>query len=383
MNANKQPITLRTKSLSGGRKSLYLDYYDYSTRDKAKSHRYEFLKLYLLPETSRENKAQNREIMRSAQAILNQRLIDRANGMAHIKTQSSAKILLSDWMERYAEIKRTYGQSDANATIVQSCIKKLDAYRPNVMLCQVDKNFCLGFVSFLTSAPNSNASRNQKTISKRTAKIYFTTLSSALTQAVRQELITQNPANLLTREEKRMLAFDEEQRTYLTPEELSKLVATPCHREDVKNAFLFACFCGLRLSDINTLQWNEIHFEQNGKVYIYKQMKKTAKYITLPISRNALSFLPEIGVGNVFHLGNVRNVNVTLKKWAKKSGIQKDICFHVSRHTFATSLLTQGADIYTTSKLLGHRKIQTTQIYAEIVNQKKVEAVNLLDNIKL
>ena len=119
MKTNKQPITLRTKSLTGGRKSLYLDYYDYSTRDKAKSHRYEFLKLYLLPETSRENKAQNREIMRSAQAILNQRLIDRANGMAHIKTQSSPKILLSDWMERYAEIKRTYGQSQANATIVQ------------------------------------------------------------------------------------------------------------------------------------------------------------------------------------------------------------------------------------------------------------------------
>ena len=55
--------------------------------------------------------------------------------------------------------------------------------------------------------------------------------------------------------------------------------------------------------------------------------------------------------------------------------------FHMSRHTFATMMLTLGADLYTTSKLLGHANVKTTQIYAKIVDSKKVEAVNLVDNV--
>jgi hypothetical protein len=57
------------------------------------------------------------------------------------------------------------------------------------------------------------------------------------------------------------------------------------------------------------------------------------------------------------------------------------ITFHTSRHTFATMMLTLGADLYTTSKLLGHANVKTTQIYAKIVDSKKVEAVNLVDNV--
>ena len=65
----------------------------------------------------------------------------------------------------------------------------------------------------------------------------------------------------------------------------------------------------------------------------------------------------------------------------KECGITKDISFHCSRHTFATMMLTLGVDLYTTSKLLGHSNVKTTQIYAKIVDSKKVEAVNLVDNV--
>ena len=70
-----------------------------------------------------------------------------------------------------------------------------------------------------------------------------------------------------------------------------------------------------------------------------------------------------------------------IKKWAKDAGIAKNVNFHTSRHTFATMLLTLGADIYTVSKLLGHTNVKTTQIYAKIVNKKKDDAVSLVDNI--
>ena len=55
--------------------------------------------------------------------------------------------------------------------------------------------------------------------------------------------------------------------------------------------------------------------------------------------------------------------------------------FHVARHTFATMMLTLGADLYTTSKLLGHADVKMTQVYAKIINQKKDDAVNLVNGL--
>ena len=54
---------------------------------------------------------------------------------------------------------------------------------------------------------------------------------------------------------------------------------------------------------------------------------------------------------------------------------------YVARHTFATMMLTLGADLYTVSKLLGHTSVKMTQVYAKIVNKKKDDAVNLTNGL--
>ncbi len=158
-----------------------------------------------------------------------------------------------------------------------------------------------------------------------------------------------------------------------------------CPREDVKRAYLFACYCGLRLSDIYALRWRDL--SKDGEQWRASvAMKKTNTPIFLPLSSQAMKWLPERGDapddGKVFAgLIAEPNINRVLAKWTKAAGITKKITYHTSRHTFATMMLTLGADLYTTSKLLGHSNVKTTQIYAKIVDSKKVEAVNLVDKV--
>jgi len=81
----------------------------------------------------------------------------------------------------------------------------------------------------------------------------------------------------------------------------------------------------------------------------------------------------------VFDLPSTTHINILLKPWVKAAGIDKRFLFHAARHPFAEMLLTLGADLYTTSKLLGHTDVKMTQVYAKIVNRKKDEAVNLVN----
>ena len=114
-------------------------------------------------------------------------------------------------------------------------------------------------------------------------------------------------------------------------------------------------------------------------------MQKTKEPIYLPLSPEALKWMPERGdkmaEDHVFDLPSPTMINVLLKPWAKAAGIDKRFSFHTARHTFATMMLTLGADLYTTSKLLGHADVKMTQVYAKIINQKKDDAVNLVNGL--
>lgn len=80
-------------------------------------------------------------------------------------------------------------------------------------------------------------------------------------------------------------------------------------------------------------------------------------------------------------LPNSATVNIAIRKWTKAAGINKHITFHCARHTFAVVMLNNGTDIYTVSKLLGHRLIATTQVYAKIIDKTKQDAVANMPNI--
>ena len=142
--------------------------------------------------------------------------------------------------------------------------------------------------------------------------------------------------------------------------------------------------CGLRWSDVKALTWGEV--KQSGESFwIETRMVKTQQMLYLPLSQDAVALIPERNdapdSAHVFVLPTLDCAESVIAQWVKDAGINKHITFHCARHTFATLLLTMGGDLYTTSKLLGHKNISTTQVYAKIVDEKKAQAVNLLNGI--
>lgn len=387
----KEPITIRFKKLANGNLSIYLDMYN-PDGDKNHLHKYEFLKLYLIPEVDEAARVQNKNTLQAANAIKSQRLLDYANGKAGIKSDISGKMLLSDWMEHYKQVKSKLGQSGSNAVTINNTMMHLAKYKgTGVTMKQVDKSFCEGFVLYLASAMTMGSEENRKRgehkpkpMAKSTARLYFNTFVTALNEAVRDGIISSNPVNMLKKEEKKPIKSVNNNRAYLEIEEVEALINTPCLNDVVKNAFLFACFCGLRISDVKSLKWGDIKSTADG-MEVIKEQVKTHQTISVHLNKQALRWMPERGNAKdgdlVFDMPSYFTVNYDVKQWAKQAGIDKDVTFHIARHTFATTLLTLGADLYTTSKLLGHQNIRTTQIYAEVVNKKKVEAVNLLDSL--
>jgi integrase len=174
------------------------------------------------------------------------------------------------------------------------------------------------------------------------------------------------------------------ERGYLEINEIEKLVNTPITNTEIKKAFLFSCFTGLRQSDIRNLQWKDI---SDNTITISQQKTKTA--LIIPLGKAALNILrsdkilhlPDV---KVFNLPKDRStINRHLSRWFERAKINKKAFYHLSRHTFATLNLTSGNEIYTVSKLLGHKSLKTTEIYANIIDEKKKEAVDRLPDINV
>lgn len=375
INRESSFVTLRTKPVSKGRQSYYLDIYKDGLR------RYEFLKLYLVPATNEAAKIQNANTEQAAKAIRNQRELEIIQGKGGFAPVSHSKLLLLDWMEEYRKMKLATGQSEERALSVEKVIAHLKTYAgEKTKLSAVDSDFCKAFVSYLANASSGKHTKTPKPLASSTANAYFQIFTSAMNEAVRRKMITVNPVMYLSREDKKPIKAERSNRTFLTIDEVKKLAATEFKNDNIKRAFLFACFTGLRVSDIRNLMWSNI-VERDKACYITITMQKTREPLTIKLNRQAEKWLPKKkGAKEVFDIPVYNAViNDNLKRWAKKAGIEKSLCFHMSRHTFATMELTLGADLYVVSKLLGHNDVSVTQIYADIINKKREEAVDLMD----
>lgn len=367
----KEPVRLREKELANGVRSLYLDIYVNGKRS------YEFLKLYLIPETNPQAKVQNENTMRAANTIKLNRILEITNNKAGLKNTSiRAKMLLKDWMETFRQAQEQKGVKDQK--LIHNTVHALTAYNINVAMRDVNRDYIIGLTNFLR---NDYRSPRGKKLKDYSVINYLGCLRNALNMAVREDVIADNPIMKLSAQDK--VKAPESQREYLTVEEVQQLEATDSPYPHIKQAFLFACYTGLRCSDVRSITWGKI-VKDGEKYRLHTVMFKTKRPFYIPLSKKAMQWMPERGDKTdddlIFENIPVQvNTKLYLQPWLDRAGITKPITFHCSRHTFGTMMLTLGADIYTTSKLMGHTKVEVTQIYAKIINKKKDDAVSLID----
>lgn len=371
----KEPIKIRVKHLANGNKSIYLDMYMNGKR------KYEFLKLYIIPEFNKSDRVRNSETLKLANAIKAQRIIELQNQVHGFKTNKVSHIKLIDYLQSVAEKK---SENEVRRTALHAVICHLKRYDSHdIQLNRVDKEYIMGFLDYLKNAKQTH-SKKEKLLHANTQAYYYKMLRYCLNYAVSEELISSNPMNKIKNEEKPHRNRTE--REFLTIDELKKLAQTPFYNILLKKAFLFSCFCGLRHSDIIALTWENIEIDKNGNSKLHIIQKKTKEAISLPLSQEAIKQLPKRKDCNdndkIFKgLITLGRTNEILPRWAEQAGIKKHITFHTARHTHATMLLTLGVDLYTVSKLLGHTNIQTTQVYAKLVDESKKKAIDLIPSI--
>jgi len=362
-------VTLRQKTISSERQSLYLDFYPpISNATTGKPTRREFLGLYIYDKAkSPVDKKHNKETLELAENIKAKRQLEIQKGQYGFLSDGKQKADFVEYFKRLAE-KRSGSNSD-NWSSALNYIN--DFTGGSLKFADLNEHLCNEFKEYLLTVPSKRS--EQTTLSQNSAVSYFNKFKAALKQAYKDGYLD---TDLNARIEPIKQA--ETERQFLTMEELNKLANTQCNMPLLKEASLFSALTGLRFSDIEKLIWNEIQ-QSKDEYYIRFRQKKTKGFETLPISEQAYGLLGKRGDANdrVFEgLKYSAYMNANLIKWVAKAGINKDITFHCFRHTYATLQLSNGTDIYTVSKMLGHRELKTTQVYAKIVDQTKREAAN-------
>ncbi len=159
---------------------------------------------------------------------------------------------------------------------------------------------------------------------------------------------------------------------------IQNLILKTRRLEKIRDIFVFSCYTGLAFIDVFNLTPNNISIGIDGEKWIFTHRQKNNQASPVPLLPQALEILnkykedPEvINSGKLLPLSTNQKINEYLKEIAELAGINKNLTYHVARHTFATTVtLSNGVPIESVQKMLGHAKIQTTQHYARVINQK-------------
>ena len=343
-------------------KALYLDIFVNGKRS------WEALKL-----TMTNDPVTNKETMRLAEYARATREQQIFSGQWGLQDKVSAKITLYNYLKEMGKDRNK--QKDR----IHKVIPWLEKYPggTTIQLGQVTAQWFTNFQNFLAKDDGL------KDIS---AYNYAFAVRMALREAVRKNILLSDPS-----EGVKGITVSDPDREYLTLDEvrhLSKVAIGGKLGAEVKKAFLFACYCALRISDLRTLKWGDIEHTTSGAQIVKKQVK-TKKRVVVPLNDSAWELINDGTIHNrntpVFPLlsETKTDTNKYLIDWMKKAGIEKHITWHAARRTCPSLLHEMGVGIYTIQKILGHSRPQTTALYTQVSDNNLRKAVNSLPKLEI
>ncbi|MBK7244392.1 MAG: site-specific integrase [Saprospiraceae bacterium] len=291
-----------------------------------------------------------------------------SNNHYHIP-EHKQKLSFINYFESYLE---SYSKKDIRK--VKYCLEKFKKFNGNnvkLTFKGVTPRLCGEFKDFLTDPKNG--------LSSETPYDYWKRFKGLLKLAKMEGIIRDNPAEGITfkgynRYEKQL------RKNVLTPSELQALANQPCANEDVKRAFLFACYTGVGMAEIRNLTWSRI---ENGKISLFRE--KNGEQVINDLHPVALKIIgsPSIKSDLIFNCPTDPAVGKLLKKWVKDAGIEKNISFYCGRHTYAVNLLNGGNNLKTVADCMAHSSTKHTMKYLNYTDELKSKAIASLPDISL
>jgi site-specific recombinase XerD len=353
-------VKLRWKTLKSGKKSAYLDIYHNGER------KYEFLKIYI----SKNDTAQDKKERKF--------LIERIRAKKELELQASDYDYIPsfkkniDFIEYFQTFVANYKKKDIRK--IDAALLKLKSFckKEKLSIKEITPIFCKNFMEYLTSEESG--------LSGGTPYDYWKSFKKVIKNAKIEGLISSDPSENTVWKNK-VHKSGQLKKNILTKDELQLIAKTHCGNNEIKKAFLFACFTGLGATEIRKLTWSRI---TNNKLTIYRE--KTNEQVINELHPVALQLIGKRGKADetVFEkLPSDNGVNKCLKNWVARAGIEKKITFYCGRHTFATQLLLNGANLKTVADCLGHTTTSHTIKYLNYVDSLKSDAINKLPSIEL
>lgn len=350
-----QRVSLYKRPRTNGKTLLCFEYYVDGKRHREASG------LFLVKEQSQADRVRNIETLRIAETVARRKSAELEAADNGVKIhREDPHILLIDYTLKTTKDSTNKEWIDGR----KNFCAMIREFKADTRVVDVNRSWFSAFVKFLFE-------RGHKT---NTVCGRVNILKAILHRAELDGIISHRPdfSGLAPTPEP-------SQRCYLTIDEVRAMAAAD-FPDRLKNPFLFACFTGLRLNDVRTLTWDKI---ENGVIML--KQHKTKQLVQIPISANAARFMPPKTGPLVFMDFPTCETwyGKKIKQWATLAGItDKNVSFHVSRHTFATLCLAAGgADLFTVSKLMGHTKITTTQIYCKVLDEGRRKAVDAIPEL--
>ncbi len=214
--------------------------------------------------------------------------------------------------------------------------------------------------------------RTERQLAPNTIVLYMSRLHTVINKAIAAGIITADP----------FAGYEpprpERKRRYLTREELRRLMITPLSVPRlylVRDLFLFSCYTGISYGDMCRLTAVNLETAEDGTTWIKATREKTNVEFEIPLLDLPLHLIDKYrdttSDGKLLPIYGNAELNKGLKLLAAACGIDRKLTFHMARHTYATEItLSHGVPMETVSRMLGHSRVDTTQIYAQVTDNK-------------